>query len=238
MPPRHDRESVRYFPRNPAVQRALQGVGLGSHQSRRPQQRVSARSSQRLCEELFTCARQHDRIAMNFVFLARKLRKLKIHQPVVTDVGHQIRSSANLQLQSSGCARRAQCFHSVSGSGIQEIENRLSDLPPTIGIGHEIHILGPMFEYAALQNLGLGLFTATDPHPICAAREKRLHAIRRPPVQVSFRVFPVPKLRGDRNNPLALIVGQRHKNVHRANSCILSRGGGYYAVDRDTNQNG
>ena len=68
-----------------------------------------------------------------------------------------------------------------------------------------------MLEHAALKNLGFRLLPAGDPLPISATREKRLHAIGRAPVQIVFRIFPVAELRRDRNDALALIVGQRTK---------------------------
>src|SRR5579864_2513825 len=78
-----------------------------------------------------------------------------------------------------------------------------------------------MLKHATLKNLHLGLFTALDSGPVLAAREKRLHAICRSPVQVVFWIFAVSELCGDGNDALALVVGESDKNVNRARPCTL-----------------
>ena len=87
--------------------------------------------------------------------------------------------------------------------------------------------MGAMFEHAALKNFGLRLLNAGDPLPVSATREKRLHSVRRPPVQVVFRIFPVAQFRRHWNDALALIVGQRNKSVNRAQCGILRSHGAH-----------
>src|SRR5580692_4771671 len=224
------------LPGDPAVQCAFQRIGLGSHKSGRPQQRISSRGAHRFSEKLLARAGQDYRIAMSVISLVWKLRKLKIHQAVVTDVSHEIRTATDGQLHRSGCARNAQNFCGIAGRRRQEIENCLPDLTSTISIGDEIYIRGPMFEHAAFKHLSLRLFTAADPRPISAAREKCLYAIRRPPVEVVLRIFPVSEFRSDGNNSLALIVGERHENMDRSEARILSRCRAQCQTDGNTNK--
>jgi hypothetical protein len=161
---------------------------------------------------------------MNLVFLAGKLRQLKIHQPVVANIGDKIRAATSPQLRSTGRTGHTHHLRVISRRRRQKIQNRLPDLAPTIRVGHKIHIPSAMLEYAALKNLAFRLLPTSDPLPVGAAGKKCLHAKRRAPVQVVFRIFPVPEFRRDWNDALTLIVGQRDKHVNRAQRRrILSR---------------
>ena len=147
---------------------------------------------------------------------------MKIHQPIVANVGHKVGAPTHGQLQGSRFSRHAHHLRIVACRRSQKIKNRLPDLAPAICVGHEINVRQSMLEHAALEDFCFRLSTASDPRPIRTSCEKRLDAIRRSPVQVVFWIFAIPQLRGDWNDALALIVGERHENVNRSQLRLLS----------------
>src|SRR5580658_1531945 len=80
---------------DPAVERALQSVGLRSHQIGRPQKRISSAGTKHVSEILLAGAGQDDRVATGLVLLLRNNRKLEIHEPVMPHVSHQARTPTN-----------------------------------------------------------------------------------------------------------------------------------------------
>jgi hypothetical protein len=148
----------------------------------------------------------------------------------MTNIRNEVRAATGRKLQVSGLGRHGHHLWIISRRGSQKVEDRLPDLTAPIGVGHEIHPRGSMLKHTALKNFSLRLFTTGDPFPVGTAREKRLHAIRRAPIEVVFWVFPIPKFRRDRNDALALIIRQCHEDVDRAHSRVLSPSRGEYAA--------
>src|ERR1700730_8151478 len=82
-----------------------------------------------------------------------------------------------------------------------------------------------MFEYAALQDCGLGLLSTTQQRPLRTASEEGLHACRRAPIQVVLGIQPIPESRRNRNDPLVFIVSQCNEDMDRTDRLILRRRG-------------
>jgi hypothetical protein len=87
---------------------------------------------------------------MEFVFLLRKLRKLKIHQPIVADVSHKIGTAACAERRNARRGSQRDHLRISASRRIEEINNRLPDLIASIRIGHEIHVSATILEHATL----------------------------------------------------------------------------------------
>src|SRR5580692_12917914 len=126
---------------------------------------------------------------MNFVVLLRNQRKFEIHEPIVPNVSHEIGTSAN----SYPIRRRRNddSLRVISRGHVKEIENRFSDFTSAISIGDDISIGRAVFENTPLQDLRLGLCTASDQQPVGTSRKESPHSIRRAPIKIVIGIVAI-----------------------------------------------
>ena len=103
------------------------------------------------------------------------MRKLKVHQPVVTNVRQKVRAAANRQLATvpGSVDTIHSLFCATPGRRIQKIQDRLLDFDSPVGIRNQIHIRGSVLEYTPLKNRRLRLVATTNPLPL-GEREKNV----------------------------------------------------------------
>src|ERR1700680_563325 len=97
---------------------------------------------------------------MNFVLLLRNQWEFEIHEPIVANVSHEIGTSANSYPIRQ--RRTDDSLRAISRGRVKEIENGFSDFTSAISIGDHISIGRAVFENTPLQDLRLGLCTASD----------------------------------------------------------------------------
>src|ERR1700733_5592872 len=156
---------------------------------------------------------------MNFVLLLRNQRKCEIHEPVVPDVSHEIETSAN----SYPIRRRRNddSLRVISRGRVKEIENGFPDFTSTISIGDHISIGRAVFENTPLQDLRLGLCTASDQQPVGTSCKESPHSICRAPIEIVIGGVAISESRRNRNNALMLVVREGHENVDATRRGIL-----------------
>ena len=108
----------------------------------------------------------------------------------------------------------------ASGGGPEEIAKCPLDFAPAIRIRHHVGAARTMQKDASLQNESVQVPRCGDLFPPTAFPEIRPHTLHRTPVQVLRGIIAVADGRGDRGNPLVLIVRQRHEYMHQSWLCL------------------
>jgi hypothetical protein len=112
--------------RDPAVERAFERIRLGSHQSGRPQQRISPTGPYCIAEELLAGACQNDGFTMICISLLRKVRELKVHEPIVAYISQKSCTAVGGQMQERprGVHGRSHGIRASSRGRVKEIDDR------------------------------------------------------------------------------------------------------------------
>src|SRR6266568_2438928 len=123
---------------------------------------------------------------MSFVLLRRNNRQLEIHQAIVSNVSHQVRSAAHRQRDGLRCDRQSNRLLTGTRRRIEEIKHGLPYLIASISVSDKINLALAMLEDTAFQNLALRLLFALQQSPVRAADKESLHTRSRAPVQVAY----------------------------------------------------
>jgi hypothetical protein len=113
---------------------------------------------------------------MNFALFLRNQGEFEIHEPIVPNVSHEIGTSAN----SYPIRRRRNDDRAISRGRVKEIENGFSDFTSAISIGDPISIGRAVFENTPLQDIRLGLCTASDQQPVGTSCKESPHSYAEP----------------------------------------------------------